>query len=585
MCCRWHYPVNNILGDIKFNAQGITGGQLRAKALGDDIKVAILNDAKQMQLEVFGHTDIVDLHQQFDTPAWRYARGDTDYKLRLQLPNNNSAAILTLNSELAGITLRLPDTLAKKPSEARPLTLQMTLGEQPQYPINLQLGKQFKATALLNPKAKQLAAAEILIGTGELTGLPAKGGKLTLNLAQCNLDEWLGFTETSVADDKNPEPFFTQIKLLTPQALWQGQPLGNLAVHMQHTAQAWLIALDSPVLKGQMQKSTAAGRDQPTVVDLDFVNLSVLSDLKAVEPPKPSTQSLPLINLNAKQMLWNGKNLGELTIETTRILNGLTFKQFSLKNALGSLDLSGNWLATATTQNTQLTGSLKMQKLGDFLSSLKITQDLKETDAKAEIAINWPGAPQHFSVEHLQGTVAVELDNGRILSIEPGFGRLLGFLAFEQWGRRLRLDFSDMLSKGLTFNSIRGHFDLHDGDAITNNLVMDAVPALINIKGIAHLAEHSLDYRATVLPKSSAALPIAGTIVDRVVTFTLETVTGNSQDGFLMGSEYKILGSWQNPQVIRLRENDGLLQKTWHGLTDFSWLQQKTNRNGSATVK
>ncbi|NOT83218.1 MAG: TIGR02099 family protein [Methylococcaceae bacterium] len=571
-------PVNKVQGVIDFNAQGVVGGQLHAKTLGDDIQVAIHNNADRMQLDIQGHVDILDLQQQFSVPVWRYAEGDTDYKLGLTLPNSQRNASLSLNSDLAGIALKLPDVLAKSASESRPLNMQMNLGEQTLLPIKIQLGKQLSASALLNTKQKRLTAAEILIGAGELGAMPIKGGHLSINLAQCTLADWMDLAEFAGNDQEPSAPFFTTINLHAQQLLWHSQPLGKLDLHLQHEAQAWQIALDSPVLKGSLVKPTGSAQDKSTMLDLDYVNLSALGHLKASEPAKPEIQRLPLFNLTAKQVLWEGVNVGALSIDTTRITNGIAFKQVSLKNTQGELALTGSWIATAAAQQTTATGSFKMHKFGDFLAKLHISKDVKATDATVELAVNWQGAPQHFALEHLQGKVAIELINGRILSIEPGFGRLLGFLAFEQWGRRLRLDFSDMLAEGLTFNRIHGHFDLNKGNAVTDNLVVDAVPAEVKISGVAHLAERTLDYRAKVLPKSSAALPIAGTIVDRVLTYTLETVTGNSQAGFLLGSEYKILGAWQSPQVIRLRENDGLLQKTWYGLTDFSWLQNNSKQ-------
>lgn len=570
-------PVQAAQGRIDFNEQGIIGGQLSAKTLGNAIQVVIHNNSERLQLDVAGHTDIVDLQQQFDSPVWHFAHGDSDYKLGLTLPNDQRPATLALSSNLNGIALRLPDVLAKRAAENRSLTMQMTLGDKPLLPMSLQLGKSLKTAALFNGKAKQIAASELLIGSGELGELPAQGGRLALNLAECRLDEWLDLADVLSENEQATAPFFKQIKLQAKQLLWQGQALGALNANMNYQADAWQIALDSTVLKGHIVKPTNIQQDKPMQLALDTLNLSALGHLKPSEPAKAkvSSQRLPLFNLNAQQILWDGVNVGTLNVETARVPNGLAFKQIKLKNTRGSLDLMGDWLVTPTSQQTHVSGTLQLQQFGGFLEALKLSKDVKGTDAKADIAVGWQGAPQHFALEHLQGKIGVELSNGRILSIEPGFGRLLGFLAFEQWGRRLRLDFSDMLSEGLTFNNIHGHFDLQQGDAVTDNLVIDAVPAIVNVKGVAHLAERSLDYRVKVLPKSSAALPIAGTIVDKVVTYSLEAITGNSQAGFLLGTEYKILGSWDNPQITRLHENDGLLQKTWYGLTDFPWTNKK----------
>jgi uncharacterized protein (TIGR02099 family) len=569
-------PVSNLQGTIDFNEQGVVGGQLQARALGDNVKVALKNNAESMQLDILGHADIVDIQQQFSAALWQYAQGDSDYELNVNLPNDNRIATLSLKSDLTGIALKLPEPLAKRAATARPFRLQMNLGAQSLLPVNIQFDKQLQMSALLNVKEKTLSAAQLLIGTGELDAVPSKGGVLTLNVERCALDDWLALADSATSGDTAVTPFFEHIKLRTKQALWQNQALGPLSLQLHHEYQTWKMELDSPLLKGRIRSASDPTLDKPTLLDLDYVNLSALTQLNTTAPQKPENKRLPLFNLTAQQVVWNGMNVGVLALETERIANGIAFKQLSLKNAQGGLNLTGSWTVNAAEQRTELTGNLTLREFGGFLSSMQISRDLKATALSAALNLHWAGGPHNVALERLNGRVDLELKNGRILSIEPGFGRLLGFLAFEQWGRRLRLDFSDMLAEGLTFNRIYGRFDLQHGDALTHNLVVDAVPAEVNISGVAHLAERTLDYHAKVLPKSSAALPIAGTIVDRILTYSLETITGTSQAGFLMGSEYKILGQWQDLQVIRLREKDGLLQKTWYGLTDFSWLQNKT---------
>ncbi len=55
-------------------------------------------------------------------------------------------------------------------------------------------------------------------------------------------------------------------------------------------------------------------------------------------------------------------------------------------------------------------------------------------------------------------------------------------------------------------------------------------------------------------------------------------LTGKDQQGFFFGSQYLVKGSWANVQIIPLHENDGLLQKTWDGITGFPWVKQSTEQ-------
>ena len=104
--------------------------------------------------------------------------------------------------------------------------------------------------------------------------------------------------------------------------------------------------------------------------------------------------------------------------------------------------------------------------------------------------------------------------------------------------------------------------------------MVDAVPAKISLTGNTDLINQTVDYVVNVVPKSAYAVPIAGTIIGKVAGLIGRSLTGKDQEGFFFGSQYLVKGLWKDAQIIPLHENDGLLQKTWNGLTDFSWLEQ-----------
>ncbi|MDO9141101.1 MAG: AsmA-like C-terminal region-containing protein, partial [Methylobacter sp.] len=222
-------------------------------------------------------------------------------------------------------------------------------------------------------------------------------------------------------------------------------------------------------------------------------------------------------------------------------------------------------------------GNLDVPQAGQLLAKLGLSKDLTETSAAIDFAIDWKGTPYQFSLAGMDGHLNMNLQGGRILSIEPGFGRVLGILAMAQWIKRAQLDFSDIYQEGLTFNSIKGHFDLANGIASTQNLVVDAIPAKIAISGDTDLINHNVDYIVNVTPKSADAVPIAGTIMGKIAALIGRSLTGKDQEGFFFGSQYLVKGPWDNAEVIPMHKNDGLLQKTWNGITGFPWLEQEEN--------
>jgi len=196
------------------------------------------------------------------------------------------------------------------------------------------------------------------------------------------------------------------------------------------------------------------------------------------------------------------------------------------------LVLSGDWKVNGKKSETRIQGNLNMPRAGQLLSKLGITKNLTESSAVIDFTGVWNAAPYQFSLTDLQGKIDVNLKGGRILSIEPGFGRVLGMLAMAQWIKRLQLDFSDVYEEGLAINSINGHFDLLKGKAVTHDLVIDAIPAKITITGETDLINQSLDQVASVRPKSADAVPIAGTIMGKVAALIGRSLTGKDQEGF-----------------------------------------------------
>ncbi|MGZ8137642.1 MAG: YhdP family protein, partial [Methylococcaceae bacterium] len=272
---------------------------------------------------------------------------------------------------------------------------------------------------------------------------------------------------------------------------------------------------------------------------------------------------------------WQSVDLGQLKLETERLPDGMMFKQIELTSAQQQLSMSGDWKINAQHPETHLQGRLQMPKAGKLLAELGITQDLVETSGDADFAVSWNASPFDFDLQDLRGQVDMSFKDGRILSVEPGFGRVLGVLAVAQWVKRLQLDFRDVFGEGLTFNNIKGHFDLLKGKAITNNLAVDSIPAKITISGETDFVNRTVDHVIKVVPKSADALPIAGTIMGKVTALIARTLTGKNQDGFFFGSEYRVKGKWKNLVIIPLHENDGLFQKTWAGITDFPWLTEQ----------
>ncbi|MSP27752.1 MAG: TIGR02099 family protein [Methylococcales bacterium] len=573
--------VDKLVGELKFNEQGIYTDRLNAVTLGNPVKIAIKTDEQKTTINVAGRAGINELREQFKMSGWSMAQGASDYKLQLKLPYGNTPSELTIQSLLVGISLDLPDSLAKTSSQQRPLSLTFSLVDKPLLPISLNYDNKLKAELNFDNKQKIIQAGSVLIGTGNVGIVPKAGLKLAINSEQLALQNWLGIgyslaKHDPVAATPTTTPI-NEINIHSDSALWKKTPLGLFDLNLKPNGKQWIGSLNSQFATGKLNipfDLTGENRIVLTMDELDFSLAKQLGNQDSTEAPSLTAAAMPLLTLTSQKTRWQEFELGQLKLVTERTSNGIAFKNVALNSDLQKLTLSGDWQVNGKQSITRARGRLELPRADEFFKRLDISKNFTQTSGGIDFDVKWQGAPQQFSLARLQGSLDVDLTEGRLLGIEPGFGRILGVLAVAQWIKRLQLDFSDVYQEGLTFDSITGHCDLIQGKARTSNLIVDAIPAKITLTGDTDFLRHTVNYTVMVAPKSADAVPIAGTIMGKVASLIGKSLTGKDQDGFFFGSQYLVTGKWGNVQVIPSHENDGLLQKTWKGLTDFSWLNQ-----------
>jgi uncharacterized protein (TIGR02099 family) len=580
--------VNQINGALMFNEQGVYSNIIKAAALDNPIQINVKSSDLQTTVNVTGRVGISNLQKQFKIPGWQVAEGVTDYQLKLQLPYDDSFPELVVQSKLAGVALDLPGALAKTRDQQRSLSLTFNLADEELLPINLTYDNQLKAAIKFNIRQQRIESGNVLVGTGNVAQSHDAGIKLEINRERLALQDWIGLAPSVVQGKDNEATTgagvsIREINIHSEHGLWKKADLGLFDLVLKPEGNYWAGDFNGSIAKGKLKIPVDLKGADSISLAMDMLDFTAFKQLKSqVDAPEPAPVAapdfMPLLTVTSQKTLWQSVDLGQLSLQTERIPNGIVFKRMELTGNDQKLVLSGDWKVNGKKSETRIQGKLNMPRAGQLLSKLGITKNITETSADVDFTGAWNAAPFQFSLMDLQGKIDINLIGGRILGIEPGFGRVLGMLAMAQWIKRLQLDFSDVYQEGLTFNSINGHFDLSKGKAVTHDLVIDAIPAKITITGETDFINRSLDQVVNVAPKSADAVPIAGTIVGKVAALIGRSLTGKDQEGFFFGSQYLVKGDWGNAQILPLHENDGLLQKTWSGITDFPWLQQPNNQ-------
>lgn len=580
--------VEDIEGELKFAGKGIFSDNLTASALGFPITVAINSDDEQTVIIAEGKTDILNLKQQFNFLDHEFVtdsriNGETNYTATLNLPvDKKQSTTLDIATDLSGIAINMPESLNKSAEQQIPLSVNLLLNEQALLPIAINYNDQLKVAINSHKQQHTVHSAHIVYGIGEAVMPVNKGIYLQVEQNGLDLSEWVGIAKSGAnsetqTESVHNESLFNKIAINTKQLQWKNKKLGPFEFEIQALDQKWQGELVSAMAKGLFTIPFKPTEKEKINFQMDFVNLSELKKIGGQvddETINELTMSeLPLIKIHSEQLEWKGTSLGRLDLETEQLSEEIKFKYIKVISNEHTIKLKANWIKKEQGSVTEIYGSLIASDLGKFLSRLGVSSDLEDIRAKIDYFGEWPGSPYQFSLAKMKADVDVEMKGGRISSIEPGFGRILGLIAMEHWAKRLTLDFDDVFKQGLSLKHIVGHFKINNGKATTRNLEVDAAPAKISLSGEADLLGKTLDHIISVVPKSADAVPIAGTIVSRVAGAITQAITNDYEEGYFFGSQYNITGPWSDIQVTPLHEQDGVFKKTWKGLTDFSWMK------------
>jgi uncharacterized protein YhdP len=183
---------------------------------------------------------------------------------------------------------------------------------------------------------------------------------------------------------------------------------------------------------------------------------------------------------------------------------------------------------------------------------------LEAKTGHVDFDLNWVGAPSAEALSEANGHLQVALDKGQITGLKPGAGRVVGLASVAALRRRLALDFSDLTDKGFAFDTVRGDFDLRNGSAFTDNMLVKGPAAEIGLIGRVGLKSKDYDQTAVVTGNVSSTLPLAafagGPVIGAAVLLFTQ-VFKQPLKGLARGY-YRITGTWDNPMVERIKSAD-----------------------------
>ena len=495
-------------------------------------------------------------------PLPGFVSGGAAWRLEALLPRGGAPAELALRSDLRGVAVALPAPLGKAAGEAVPSWLALTLRGEAVESVRFRYGARL-AGRVRDPEGRP--AGELRLGGEVPARAPAEPGLLLAGeTAFLDLDGWRALlgapARAAPGDGGTPAAALRRVLVEARRVRFLGRewPSVELAGRREPDTGAWSVVVRSPRVEGTVRlPGRGGGPVRARLARLRLAPQPEEEKARRGQAEALSPRGVPALDVGVDDLRYGVRALGRWRVVTEPAAEGLAIRRLEAEADVFRLHGRGTWLERGGRQTTRFEGTIESDDVGAALARLGYARGLEARHLRADVDGQWTGPPWRPALERLDGRLHLVIRKGRLLEVDPGAGRLFGLLSLTALPRRLSLDFSDLFGRGLAFDVVEGDFLLEDGDAYTNNLILEGPTARIEIAGRIGLARRDYDQRVRVTPHLSGGLPLAGALLGGPAVGAAILLFQKAVRDPLAGVaryEYRLRGSWDEPVVERVRE-------------------------------
>jgi uncharacterized protein YhdP len=566
--------ASELTGDFDLEGGELAHADFRGRLLGGTFRAQARSPRARpltrSQIDLRGSFSGDALRIALGLPARVALRGAADWRGVVKLaPDPARERSLHVSSALSGLEVPLPAPLAKPAARALPSWVDVQWPSAGGARVNLALGSVLRGAFVLaadeEGSEQHLAHAAVMFGDADPVFSDTQLVNIGGSIDRLDLTGWL----QTVSPDKSGTPLTDYLRtanLQIGQVDFIGFTLHSVTLGLAARADRWHIGVDGPELTGTISLPIGANSAEPW--DLQFDRL-VLGPAAAaapddaapagatVDPASFNPRSLPAMHFSAGEVSWAKAHLGSVEATLSKRDDGVVLDQLTMSSPNLQLQAHGEWRGKDAGLG-RIEGDITSTDVEAALAQLSAPDVISAKSARVDFDLNWVGAPTALAFSESIGRVQVDLEKGQLLGVKPGAGRVLGLASLTALPRRLALDFSDLTDKGLAFDSARGSFDLHGGNAQTDDVLIRGPAAEIGLIGRIGLKAHDYDQTAVVtgnvggLPMATiaagafAAGPVVGGAVLLFTQVFKQPLKG------LVRAYYRITGSWENPTIERI---------------------------------
>ncbi|KAB0500413.1 YhdP family protein [Pseudomonas vancouverensis] len=555
--------LSQLKGDFRFDSdKGLSGQNISARAFDKPVTAQIFADGSAGKLNTrvtaSGQVEVKKLTDWLKVTQPLPVSGVIPYQLQLTL--NGADSQLMVNSNLKGVAVDLPAPFGMTADTGRDTTFRMTLqGPEQRYWVNY--GNLANFTFAAPPGKFGDGRGELLLGGGEAVLPDAKGLRIRGSMSELDVGPWKGLVDKYAGQDPtgNAKQLLSGVDVKVGKLSGVGTTLDQASIQLTRKPSAWAMQLDSQQIKGNA--NIPDGKTPPIAINLQTVRLpaadpKVQADENAPDPlASVDPTIIPAMDITIDQLYQGADLVGAWSLKIRPTGKGIAFSSLDLGLKGILLVGSGGWEGTPGASTSWYKGRMSGKNLADVLKAWGFAPSVTSENFRMDVDGRWPGSPAWVATKRFSGSLDATLNKGQFVEVEGSAQalRVFGLLNFNSIGRRLRLDFSDLFGKGLSYDQVKGLLVGSSGVYVTREPIRLTGPSsTIELDGTLNMVADQIDAKLLVTLPVTNNLPIAALIVGAPAVggalFLIDKLIGDRVSRFA-SVKYTVKGPWKDPKI------------------------------------
>lgn len=554
---------SDVSGRLQYSEYGLTSGSLNGILDGYPFTMQVqplLGPKAGTELRFESEIDIDYLQYLVHHPAFSLMQGRVIVTgLWSVYPENADKDTLYLNTSLVGMALHLPKPFGKSIAEIVPMTVKVDFAPQQKMDLHLTYGQKAIGMLTMQHTANNhwRTTGDLHIGPGDISRKTTQGLRLSGTLANVNIDAWQRVLAKWPKDTSHSSLLesLNDADLTFDNVTFSGSKYANVSLHgHQNTPQEWLFNLQQKNVVGDFTYNWNKNSLSAHITHLNVEALQESSHSKW----SPKIESIPNLNILIDQITYHDVEMGAITLKSSTQPGHWTLNKGTIQTPEYELIVKGDWVEQGKGSVSNIEANLSISKLAKAFERWHVTPAVDAHYGLMNLSGKWPGPIYDASLKKLNGNMSLTLKNGHISHLDReteqklGLGKLLSILSLQTIPRRLKLDFSDLVQKGFTFDLFKGNFNIQHGVMSTTDSHIDGPVAFGRMTGDLDLVNQLYDLDLRIYPYITASLPVVATLaggpVAGIATWALSNLASKGMQR-ISGYSYKISGQWLKPVV------------------------------------